>query len=331
MKNKPNIRITSIPRVKSPGAAYHPMYYAKKCNDRVIPIPGLSPSIVPQRLSYSERIFKLFSLRVIKSIFLIELLVLAIIERKNQRKIFIHSFWYSVPFVLLKHRPVLVIHGSDYINLQGKIGKFILKGADVYIVGKEELAKSLGVPSIPNVFSMPKLTESKTVCNKKSKEIDFIFILRDALVKNPLFPSRFFSSLADNDGINIVVFGINGESRDFGNNSIKYKGVCESKEIQSYLARSKVFVLPSLNEGVPKALFEAMANDCSIIVNEGVELPYEIRDIIKYIPCVGKVAKKTFLAYLNVADGSNNHYRALEYLNASETKLDRIYCMQENK
>lgn len=327
MKNKSNVRITSVPRVNSPGAAFHPMHYAKKCNDRVIPIPGVSPSIMPFRLSYSERLLKCLSLKVIKSAFLMELLILALMEKRNQRKIFVHSFWYSLPFALFGHRPTLVIHGSDYKNLKSKLGKFIQKRSDIYIVGKDELAKSLGLPTIPNVFNMPNKT--KIVNNNENRDIDFIFILRNAPVKNPQFPNRLFASLADNDEVNIVVLGIDGENRSYGNNTITFKGVCSSEEIQLYLARAKVFILPSLNEGVPKALFEAMANCCSIIANKGVELPSEILDVIKYIPCTGDVVKEDFLDYLKVADGSNNNFRAAQYLKASEVRLDRIYCMQE--
>jgi len=331
MKNRPNIRVTSIPRVQSPGAAYHPMYYAKKCGDRVVPIPGISPSVSSQQLSYSEGVLKLFSLKVVKCAFFLELLFLALLEKKNKNKIFVHSFWYSLPFVLLGHRPTLVIHGSDYVHLQTKVGKYVLRKADVFIVGKDKLAKSLGVPSIPNIFAMPISQEVQTFASKKIKDIDITFILRNAEVKNPLFPQRLFDSLSDLDEVNIVVFGIDGESKRVGKKSITYKGVRNSKEIQACLARSKVFVLPSINEGVPKALFEAMANCCSIIVNQGVELPIEIHDIIKYISCEGKVIKEEFLEYLKIADGSDNYCRALQYLTASEAKLDRIYCMKDNK
>jgi|GEM_PF-6818895 len=323
MKNKKNLRITSVPRCLSPGAAYHPLYYAKKFNDKVIPIPGISDNITHYKLSYSERFLKKMPLKFIRFFFMIELFILALFEKKGVRSIFVHSFWYAIPFMLFAHKPTLIIHGSDFKYLFGIVGKIVNKYCNVFIVGKKEIAEQLKIASIPNIFRSP----SYVINNKKIiKDIDFIFILRNAPVKNPKFPKHLFNALDDTDNVKIAVIGIEGESEEKGECMLTYLGIKNAEEVDKLLSRSKVFVLPSLHEGVPKALFEAMFNDCSIIVNTGIETPKDVTNAVTHITCNQEVNKKDFINMLKLySENNNNRNQALNYLKSSEKQLDNIY------
>ena len=323
MKNNRAYRVTAIPRSKSPGAAYHPMYFAKKYGDEVLPIPGHGKSIVDCNVSCSERVFNNQSLRFIKVAFMIELLLIALSKNGRRRDIYVHSFWYVFPFILVGLKPTLIIHGSDFKSLSRPIlGRFVKNNTkNIFVVGKQKFCKKVGVTSIPNIFKSDISTPSKEI----ERNIDFLFILRNAEVKNPKFPDRLFDSLNQDENVTISVIGIEGENRTVNGNTITFEGVIGTSDVQKFLLRSKVFVLPSLHEGIPKVVFEAMSNGCSIVANKGLELPIEVHSSVTFICCESKVHIERFLSTLDVESSLENRKTAERYLRESETILEKIY------
>lgn len=328
MKNK-TLRITSIPRTSSPGAAYHPMFFAKKFNDKVLAIPGRGEPIESKYLSLSEKFLKNFPLnfplKLKKILFLLELILISFLCMRNKNiNVFVHSFLYSIPFILIGKQTTLVIHGSDHVKLDGFFGKLLIKYLkNVYVVGKKKIAGKYGIKSIPNIFNMGQYTVIKD--GYKRREFDFCFILRNAKVKNPKFPEKLYKTISKEHNIKIIVIGIIGEDKVEGKKSIEYTGVKSPGEVHNILANTKVFVLPSFEEGISKAMFEALSNGCSVIVNEGVELPEEISGIVKKFDCNEEIDISLFLKLILENKIFENQNVAKDYLQHSENFLSNLY------
>lgn len=324
MRQRKALRITAIPRDTSPGAGFHPMFFAQKFGDTVLAIPGAGKAADSSSVSISERRLKALPLKMQKLFFLIELLIFSVFLVFRRRDVFVHSFLYALPFLLVGRDTTLIIHGSDYKYLHGVIGRvYRMFLRDILIVGKQELSLQLGFKSIPNIFSIP--DASCILRPLEEREIDFCFILRNAKVKNPDFPERFYDKLQSDYGVKIAVVGISGEDRSDGLKSIKYHGVQLPIYLQQILQRSKVFVLPSHNEGVSKAMLEAMFCGCSVVVNKGIELPDAIAGHVNEIDCLGVLNIEQFLEVLLVDRVLQNRAVAQNYRILSERVLSQIY------
>lgn len=318
------LRVTAVPRDASPGAAYHPIYFANKFNDKVIAIPGKGEALDESYLSFSESIFNIFSLKIQKIIFLFELLFLSLFKSFHVKHIFVHSFIYAIPFLIIGKKVTLVIHGSDYKYLYSKIGRILINRLNsIYVVGKSDVAKEVGIKSIPNIF---KCVDNLSNASEE-KMYDFCFILRNAPVKNPQFPQKLYESIPDCKSIRIAVIGIEGTKKLEENKSIEFYGVLPPVKVHELLQKSSVFILPSFNEGVPKALFEALSNGCACIVNDGIEIPQEIENFISRVDCVNPPLFENFEKVL-LSDSQLGQESVRQYLSDSERVLSEIYSLR---
>lgn len=322
MNDKHNIRITGVPREFSPGAAYHPMFFAKQNHDTVIPIPGKGKPINNIKLSISERLFGKTPLKIQKLFFLIELLLLNF--KIKQKKIFVHSFIYSLPLIFSGKKVNLIIHGSDYKKLDGISGRILKRYLNnIYLIGKEDIAIKHSLKTIPNIFNIK--LGINDVTKLEDRFIDFCFILRDAKVKNPEFPEILFENINSNSNLHIIVIGIQGKNKVENKKSISYLGILKNDVVQTILSKSKVFILPSKNEGISKAMLEAMYNGCSTIINDGVKLPNQFSDLVYINNCDSNMDIEVFLNILKKDNCTINQKEAMNYLNNSKKILSKIY------
>lgn len=315
------IRVTGVPRKPSPGAAFHPVYFYKKYSEKICVIPGNGEALGKFELSYSERILpSSLPLNIVKLAFLFELFFRFLILKKNDKKVYVHSFYYCLPLVLSGCKPVLVIHGSDHKYLGTKLGRFIRSRlTGLYIVGKHDVAKKFEAISIPNIFPFEPLIE------KTNRQYDFTFILRDSEVKNPKFPQLLYAKIPSDINVNIVVIGLEGIDLSNGNKKIGFKGVLPNESVREILRSTKTFVLPSLEEGIPKAVLEALSCGCNVVANNGVQLPEEINNEVTKLDCINNIKADDFLKTLNFDQVDKNITVARNYFEKSLTQLNRFY------
>jgi glycosyltransferase involved in cell wall biosynthesis len=65
---------------------------------------------------------------------------------------------------------------------------------------------------------------------------------------------------------------------------VVFLGPMPQKEIATLLNRCTVFVLPSLSEGFPSSVLEAMACEKPVVVTSGIGLEEVVRDAGLYVP-----------------------------------------------
>ena len=129
---------------------------------------------------------------------------------------------------------------------------------------------------------VPNYVDTDTFAPKDSpKDIDLLFIGRLSAQKN------LFSLLDALEGldVNATVIGKGNQEEELRKHAtglgltVDWKGNVPNTELPQYLNRAKVFVLPSLYEGHPKTLIEAMACGCAVI---GADAP-GIREILTHL------------------------------------------------
>jgi glycosyltransferase involved in cell wall biosynthesis len=77
-----------------------------------------------------------------------------------------------------------------------------------------------------------------------------------------------FEFLIGGDGEKSYVQGLKDKASKLNNINVKFLGFVQSKKKAELLKNGSIFVLPSIFEGSPVTLFEAMANNCSIISSD---------------------------------------------------------------
>jgi len=140
---------------------------------------------------------------------------------------------------------------KDYYSKIAEKNKFILmdNGLDVLSIHSKPKSK-------PILFSLSRLSEQKG--------LDYLL---DALViidkKVPVFEFTIAG-----DGDRDYVEKLNKKASKLKNIKIKFVGLVQGKTKEDLLNRGSIFIIPSLYEGFPATLIEAMSHNCAVIASD---------------------------------------------------------------
>lgn len=278
------VRVTSVPRNGSPGAAYHPMYFAGRNLDEVWALPGAGKSISDYpdiRFFFFEGLARRFGqLSSAWRILALATLFVRCLSLGN-RSVYVHSFLFALPFCLFGRCPLVVIHGSDKKWLATRVGRFIRNRAKaVYVVGSDITVDDGLVPGLPNIFAISRFSQlsesTKRATLADDERWDVVFVLRNAAVKNPDYPLQLAKALRETE-VRIVVAGLEEPEENLPDN-IDYLGVISPDRLAGILTGAPVMVVPSHSEGIAKALLEGLAAGCFVVVNERISVPDALSD-----------------------------------------------------
>lgn len=332
------IRITAVPRSGAPNSGYHPMFFAARRNDLVWMIPGKGEYIgdyqnVTPVWCDLPPFRSLFSVRMMRIIALLVFFVRAV---QLPRQVFlVHSFIFCIPLWAARQNYALFIHGTDKRYLNNFIGSFFARKAiAAFGIGfKIENNKNVKVDELPNVFF---LSAYQDFLNVKENIHDVLFVLRNALVKNPKYPYKLFIN-TPNDYLRIGVIGLDVDylssdendmvrSNTNAGHTIKFYGRCSFSEVLKLMKGSNVLILPSYSEGVAKAMLEAFSMGMHVIVSINLKVPAVFEDFIirtdleDWQGVISKINECKRLGF-----NTYNLEFAEKYLKDSIDMLDKIY------
>ena len=333
------IRLTSVGRVDTENSGYHPLRMAEINGDQIWAIPGKTDVIRTNQniiILNTEKLFrKVLNLRFLRILSLIEIYMKALF--RPSEIFFVHSFIFSIPILLAKRKFVLIIHGSDRKYLNTFIGAFVGKRAlDVLGVGFSQEYSDYAVVEVPNVFD---LKRQETVMTGVSIEYDVAFVLRNARVKNPSYPSELAANYTREKFIRIAVIGINESDVDNvpalypnKNIAVDFFGRRTPEFVASILKKSKIIVIPSFSEGVSKAMLEAMSHGLHVIVSDTLSLPTQFEDHVHRLELYNWEQVFQKLEELRMlGESCDNEKFVRNYLLASEKSLSKIYEQYQQK
>lgn len=173
---------------------------------------------------------------------------------------------------------ISLIEGFEIPNFVRKI--FYKKANGIIaqtIYAKDTISKQL---NHKNVITIPNfLVESEEIQVDKKNEI--VFVGRLVKSKGVDFLIRAFSKLKKNNW-KLIIVGDGPQKKSLEslvlnlnmNHKIIFKG--NQKEVSSYYKRARIFAFPSLTEGFPNALLEAMSYGLACVSFDCVSGPSEI-------------------------------------------------------
>lgn len=235
---------------------------------------------------YIHRIINFRKPQYIGSIFFLFLNFLEI-KKINPDIIHIQSIPMGIPGLLSKiflRKPYVVWgRGSDVYrpDLFAKlISKIILKNADAVIALTQTMKKSMEniyrrpICVIPNGIDIKKFRNVSKDLNNTSEKKIILFVGTLRSVKGVEYLIEAMKTIKVNyDNIKLLIIG-EGEDRDklkdlvnkLGlDDCVEFAGQISNHEIPKYMKKSDIFVLPSLSEGFPNVILEAMAAGLPIV------------------------------------------------------------------
>ena len=207
---------------------------------------------------------------------------------------------FLVKKILNKHY-IIWARGSDiYLSWQFKtiILKLVLKNADAVIALTEDMKKAIQKVYNENVFVIPngvdlrnfenisqKNCRSKLAIKENKKIILFVGTLRP--VKGVRYLVEAMEIIIQkNTNTRLMLVG-DGEDRRKLEKLVKefvldeyvtFVGKVSNEKVPEYMVASDVFVLPSLSEGFPNVVLEAMASGLPIVATKVGGLPEIVKD-----------------------------------------------------
>lgn len=212
----------------------------------------------------------------------------------------------GIPAVLAKKllkKPYIVYERGSEVYLpwlfKGPISKLIWKGADAVIALTEDMKieiekiYSRHIDVVPNgidleVFEgLPRkeAIRQRLRFNNNDKVILFVGTLRP--VKGVKYLIQAMNVIAQKEPKTRLMLVGNGEERDYLRGLVKelkleryvtFVGEVPNEKVPEYMVASDVFVLPSLSEGFPLTILEAMASGLPIVASKVGGLPEIVED-----------------------------------------------------
>ena len=216
------------------------------------------------------------------------------VKKINPDIVHIQTIYLSLSGLLIKkflHKPYVVYgHGSDvYLPWRFKniISKPILKNADAVIALTEDMKREVQKIYDREVFVIPNGIDLERFENlskedlrseleiKEGKIILFVGTLRP--VKGVRYLIEAMKIVTDkNKNKRLFIVG-DGEERGYLESLVRnlnieryvtFVGKVPNEEVPEYMGASDVFVLPSLSEGFPVTVIEAMASGLPIVATD---------------------------------------------------------------
>src|SRR3989344_4042817 len=202
-------------------------------------------------------------------------------SKRRYDVIHIHEnlLYFLVPLLSLRYSVIVTIHGINGFKFyDNKLYWFFfrqpLKLANRLIAVNIEDKKKLS-ETFKNVVYIPNgvdLSIYKEISPKIENKITFIGRIHEQ--KGLLYLLEAFNKIGEETNLELDIIGeINDYARDlkkkFTSKKIKWLGyMSDRKAIVTQLKSSKIIVLPSLWEGLPLTLFEALASGRPVIVSD---------------------------------------------------------------
>lgn len=331
----PIIRITAVPRQMHQNSGLQAMFFAKHYADEVWALPATGDYIGDYRnVRFSaldtERWKSMLGVRIVRIAFMGWIAWRALFLQKEMY--LVHSFTFALPLWLLRRGYCIFIHGTDRRFLNTLWGKVVARRAQaVYGIGFSADEDGVVVHELPNIF-VPANSDEPA-----EQRYDVLFVTRNAPVKNPLYPLQLACQLGKSHRLRIAVAGVAPHElpetsqeelkalRDAGVD-IAYLGRCTHDEVMHLMKSGLVLMLPSLSEGIPKAVLEAMHAGMHVVINRDLQLPVEIID---HVESVSLDDWLQISSVINVSRKNGRNMRnvdfAQRYLNNSQMALLAIY------
>ena len=214
----------------------------------------------------------------------------------NCNIVHIHHIIYSIPAIVLKLKGAkifITIHGSDIHKIRNNNFMILLLSLFDLILCVSESQKIILSKSLPS----KKIQKISNGVDAKFFEPSKDYMLRENFIisvgnlrwqKNFKLLINSFANIHNKlPNWKLVILG-EGEDRNYLEKLIgQYHledyiflpGSLSREELKKYLHKSKIFVLPSKTEGLPKALLEALASGCVCITTNVGECPFILNEV----------------------------------------------------
>jgi hypothetical protein len=333
--NSQAIRITAVPRRGHPVSGLQAMHFARHFGDHVWALPAEGEPVGDydgvRFFMLDKTIWKQFlGVRAVRIAFFLWMSLRATLL---PRKLFlVHSFVFAAPLWLLRRRYAIFIHGTDRRFLDHKWAQAVARAAlGVFGVGFSVDANGVVVHEIPNIFI------AKAALPPADRGYDVLFVLRNAPVKNPLFPIDLARELGRTLQLRIGVVGVAVDELP-ADRRVELEALHRDGIIIDYLGRqpldvvmglmraSRVLMLPSFSEGIPKVVLEAMSQGMSVVINRDLQLPEDILAHVHAVPLDDWEGLARLLHAQTSQSGSERNVNfARSYLERSQAVLLSVY------
>jgi glycosyltransferase involved in cell wall biosynthesis len=192
---------------------------------------------------------------------------------------------------ILKIPHIVWGRGSD-VYLPGRFTKItskpILHNADAVLALTEDMRQKMkGIVDreifvVPNGINLEQFTDRSPIIVREKGQKNILFVGRLHPVKGVQYLIRAMKRVLEEipDGMLILV----GDGEERGNlealsvqlgvqKSVQFVGVVPHEKVHSYMQQADVFVLPSLSEGFPGVILEAMACGLPVVVTRVGGIP----------------------------------------------------------
>ncbi len=215
------------------------------------------------------------------------------------------SIGMGIPGIVAKKllkKPLLVWGRGIDVYLPGPLmkplSKLVLRNADAVIALTEDMKREMqkicyrDVFVIPNGIDLEKFEnlsreEARTKLQIKEDEKMVVFVGTLRPIKGLKYLIKAMNIITRQDtGVKLMLVG-DGEERqdlqelvnelDLGNQVI-FGGRVPNEKVSEYMVASDIFVLPSLSEGFPNVVLEAMAAGLPVVASKVGGLPEIIKD-----------------------------------------------------
>lgn len=287
--------------------------------------------------------------------------VFLVLRKVNPDMIHVQSIEMCIPAFIAKKlmkKPYVVWGQGSDVYLPGKfiksISKLVLKNANTVIALTDDMKKEMqkicsrDVSVIPNGIDLSsfedlsrKEARSKLQIKDDEKVILFVGTLRP--VKGIRYLIEAMRLIKDkNESTKLFLVG-DGEEREYLKNLVKglileecvrFIGKLPNEKVPECMVASDVFVLPSLSEGFPVVILEAMASGLPIISTKVTGLLEIVKDgkngILVESKSPDEIAEKVLLILgddeLREKISENNREEAKRYSwDSAVDKLEEIY------
>tara|TARA_A100001388_G_scaffold182021_1_gene136341 strand:- start:10361 stop:11494 length:1134 start_codon:yes stop_codon:yes gene_type:complete len=236
--------------------------------------------VFPKNINIFKKLF--LSFQRVMNVFRVSINILKNKFVYSQDIIHIHHIFFAIPAISLKllgKKIVITIHGSDIYKIKNSfLLRLILRFFDQVLVvslAQKELLKEFFNPSkIKHIGNAVEYSFYNQNINYENREKIIINIGSLRWQKNQILLLKAFNDIHKLfPNWKLVILGegnerANLENYIFSNNlecCVSLEGSVDKKILRDWLNKSRIFVMCSLTEGLPKALLEACASGCACI------------------------------------------------------------------